>query len=147
MICGYMWLSFVKDFCVCYVCVFMSLDLYVCEIIPPCLPSPYTKHLPFIPSIILPLPLFKRCSECLLFCLRDTFSHFYFLVVDRLLYLFFCSIHCLSFLRELYIYCFQKWLYGAATHHVRPIFESYTNTKLYLFSPVKPQNFSFLTLK
>lgn len=33
----------------------------------------------------------------------------------------------------IYIYCFQKWLYGAATHHVRPIFESYTNTKLYLF--------------
>lgn len=28
-----------------------------------------------------------------------------------------------------------------------PFFKSYTNTKMHLFSPVKPQNFSFLTLK
>ena len=64
---------------------------------PPHLPSSSPEHLPFIPSIILPLPLFKRCSECLRLCLLSTFS---------LLYLFLYSIHYLSFLRELYIYCF-----------------------------------------
>lgn len=43
---------------------------------PPHLPSPYTKHLPFIPSIILPLPLFKRCSECLRLCLLSAFRFY-----------------------------------------------------------------------
>jgi hypothetical protein len=60
-------------------------DVCVC-ICPPHLPSPYTKHLPFIPSIILPLPLFMYLPECLRLCLLSTF---------RLYFLY--SIHCLSF--------------------------------------------------
>ena len=66
-------------------CIFKNLALKlriynfrgVCVCIcPPCLPSSYTKHLPFIPSIILPFPLFKRCSECLRLCLLSTFRFY-----------------------------------------------------------------------
>ena len=45
-------------------------------ICPPCLPSPYTKHLPFIPSISFPFPLFMYLSECLRLCLLSTFRFY-----------------------------------------------------------------------
>lgn len=62
-------------------CIFKNLEFIILEVFcvcncPPHLPSPYTKHLPFIPSIILPLPLFKRCSECLRLCLLPTFRFY-----------------------------------------------------------------------
>lgn len=66
-------------------CIFKNLVLKlriynfrgVCVCIcPPCLPSPYTSHLPSYPSIILPLPLFKRCLECLRLCLLPTFRFY-----------------------------------------------------------------------
>lgn len=72
---------------------------------PPHLPSSSPKHFPPIP----PFPyLFHyscafqsvcNCVCCLLFSSIP-------IVVDHLLCLFLYSIHCLSFLRELYIYCF-----------------------------------------
>lgn len=66
-------------------CIFKNLVLKlriynfrgVCAgICPPHLPSPYTRHLPSIPSIILPLPLSKRCPECLRLCLPSTFRFY-----------------------------------------------------------------------
>lgn len=79
-------------------------DVCVCNC-PPHLPSPSPQSFPSYPSIILSFPLFMYLSECLPFCLSGTFSSLF--PVDHLLpFLFLYSIHCLSFLRELYIYCF-----------------------------------------
>ena len=77
MICGYMWLSFVKDFCICYVCVFMSLDLCMWDLCMwdyPALPAITLHKSPsLIPPISLPFPLFMHFSECLRLCLLPTF--------------------------------------------------------------------------
>lgn len=79
-------------------------DVCVCNC-PPHLPSPSPN--PFPPILLLSY-LFHYssgvrsvcdCVCCLLFASI-------LIVVDHLLYLFLYSIHCLSFLRELYIYCF-----------------------------------------
>lgn len=75
MICGYMWLSFVKDFCICYVCVFMSLDLCMWDY--PALPAITLHKSPsLIPPISLPFPLFMHFSECLRLCLLSTFRFY-----------------------------------------------------------------------
>ncbi len=66
-------------------------DVCVCNC-PPHLPSSYTKHLPFIPSIILPFPLFMYLSECLLFCLLPTFRFYvYFFYSLYIAFLFYGS--------------------------------------------------------
>lgn len=96
-------------------CIFKNLALKlriynfrgVCVCIcPPHLPSPSPPS-PFPPILLLSY-LFHYssgvrsvcdCVCCLLFASIP-------IVVDHLLYLFLYSIHCLSFLRELYIYCF-----------------------------------------
>lgn len=66
-------------------CIFKNLALKlriynfrgVCVCIcPPHLPSPSPQSFPSYPSIILPLPLFKRCSECLRLCLLSTFRFY-----------------------------------------------------------------------
>lgn len=89
MICGYMWLSFVKDFCVCYVCVFMSLDLCMWDY--PALPAITLHKTPSLHSLYsFPFLLFMHLSECLQFCFWTTFptSIFWLLIV-------FCSIYYL----------------------------------------------------
>lgn len=77
----------------------------------------------------------------------DYFSHLYFLVVDCLLYLFFCSIYYLisswsniSIVFKIGSMVLQRTIYD-------PILRAILSTGMHLFSFVKPQNFSFLTLK
>lgn len=61
-----------------------KLSKCMCVIIPPHQPLPHTKRLS---PLSLPFLLFMHFSECLWFCLQDTF-YFPPIVVDRLLYLF-----------------------------------------------------------
>lgn len=72
---------------------------------PPHLPLSSPKHFPSFPLLSY---LFHRSSGVRSVC--DCVCRLLFasvpMVVDHLLYLFLYSIHCLSFLRELYIYCF-----------------------------------------
>lgn len=95
MICGYMWLSFVKDFCICYVCVFMSLDLCMWDY--PALPA-ITLHKS--PSLIPPLFPFLSLYSCTFQSVCDCVCCLLFasipIVVDHLLYLFLYSIYYLS---------------------------------------------------
>lgn len=93
-------------------------DVCVC-ICPPHLPSPSPQSFPSYPSIILSFPLFMYLSECLLSTFR--------------FYSYSCWSPSISIFYTLYI---AFLFYG-----------SYINTKMYLFSPVKLQYFSFLTLK
>lgn len=97
-------------------------DVCVC-ICPPHLPSPSPQSFPSYPSIILSFPLFMHLSECLRLCLLPTFRF----------YSYSCWSPSISIFYTLYI---AFLFYG-----------SYINTKMYLFSPVKLQYFSFLTLK
>lgn len=95
-------------------CIFKNLALKlriynfrgVCVCIcPPHLPSPSPQS---FPPILLLSYLFHYSSGVRSVC--DCVCCLFFasipIVVDHLLYLFLYSIHCLSFLRELYIYCF-----------------------------------------
>ena len=95
-------------------CIFKNLALKlriynfrgVCVCIcPPCLPSSYTNTFPSFPLLSY---LFHYSSGVWSVCYFVSFLLFASIpiVVDHLLYLFLYSIHCLSFLRELYIYCF-----------------------------------------
>ena len=79
-------------------------DVCVCNC-PPHLPSPPPN--PFPPILLLSYLfhyscIFQSVCDCVCFLLFASIP----IVVDHLLYLFLYSIHCLSFLRELYIYCF-----------------------------------------
>lgn len=72
---------------------------------PPHLPSSSPKHFPPIPlfSYLFHYSCtFQSVCDCVCCLLFSSIS----IVVNHLLCLFLYSIYCLSFLRELYIYCF-----------------------------------------
>lgn len=96
MICGYMWLSFVKDFCICYVCVFMSLDLCMWDY--PALPAITLHKSPsLIPPYFPSFPFIHALFRVFAIVFASYFSSLLLMVVDHLLYLFLYSIHYLSF--------------------------------------------------
>lgn len=89
---------------IAYICEKIGVfDACICDYLAAPATTPHKKHLPFIPSIILPFPLFMYLPECLQFCLLFTFSPL-FLQLLITFYIYFYTLYIAFLFYGSYIY-------------------------------------------